>query len=91
MPNPERVAPPQVRLMAKLLEMAADEFSNHGCNDVEQSIYEECGFSDADKATLIHEMQQWNGDTKDPHPTKLMHIQDWMLMRFFAAKASGEF
>lgn len=72
-------------LIAKLLDMAADTYSNHGCNDLDtEEFFGE--FTPADRAKLLHEMQEFNGDKEDPSPTKLIHIGDYALMRFYAHK-----
>lgn len=76
----------EMRLIAKLLEMAGDNFSNHGCNDMPQEIWDETQFPPEARASLIHEMQTWNGDEEELHPTKLIHIRDDMAMHFYAAK-----
>jgi hypothetical protein len=76
-------------LAAIVLEWAADSFSNHGCNDVEQRVYAEAEFTDADKAKLLRDMREYNNQD-EPWPEKLSQIGDSSLMGFFADKLRKE-
>lgn len=70
-------------ILARLLQMAADQFSNHGCNDFD--------LPDSDEAReLIHAYHEWNGDPEEAdeyqaHRGKYM-FTDFVLMRYFAKR-----
>ena len=74
------------RLISKLLQMAHEVFSNHGCNDLYHEFWDEVGMSEAELQSLLKAMQEWNGDKKDPWPQSVDHIQDSSLMHFYADK-----
>jgi hypothetical protein len=71
-----------------LLDMAADKFSNHCCNDLPDEITD--ALSDEEKLTLIKEYAAWSADPDefDGEPTakRFDHLADWILMRFFSEK-----
>lgn len=72
------------RLISKLLEMASDTYSNHGCNDF--NVAEEAGFTKKENARLREGLTNWSGDddlSEDLDDTD--HI-DWMLMGYYADK-----
>lgn len=66
-------------LAAELLEMAAEEFSNHGCNDYilkntpeNRELYEKM-------------MKESCGETVTVRPSReIIYTQDWMLMSYLA-------
>jgi len=76
----------ELRLVSKLLHMASDVFSNHGCNDLYHEFWDEVGMSPEERAKLLKEMQEWNGDKESPWPETIEHIQDSALMHFYADK-----
>ena len=69
-------------ILAKLLNMASDEFSNHGCNDFELP-------NTPENRALMEAAEKWNAPGA---PEKLMfnqegttiYSQDYFLMSFFA-------
>ena len=71
------------QLAAKMLEMASDEFSNHGCNDVEDSVCE--GWSLEERQQFIKEFHEWNGDPEN-FDKDWLHLGDSTIMSFLAHK-----
>lgn len=71
------------QLAAKMLQLASDEFSNHGCNDVEESMYE--GWSIEERQQFVKEFHEWNGDPEEFDPN-FLHLGDDIIMSFLAHK-----
>jgi len=80
MPDPQK----ELNLAARLLRLAADEFSNHGCNDFDLF---EC-MTPEEALDLQRAMHTWNGDPENSPstPQEARWVEDWFLMRYFAAK-----
>lgn len=78
------------QLAAKMLELASDEFSNHGCNDVEDSVYE--GWTIEERRDFVLEFHQWNERRIDPvdYDPNFLHLQDTSIMSFLAHKLLSE-
>lgn len=75
----------EAELAATLLDKAADEFANHGCNDLDLS---DCGMA-ADEIEKLHErMAQFNNNPDDAGTGPL--VSDWYLMSYLAARLRGE-
>jgi hypothetical protein len=74
--------PTMLKLASELLKMAADEFSNHGCNDFELDDTPE-------NRELIINMQT-EGGWDDPKEVRVhdgkIFTTDWGLMRYLAKK-----
>lgn len=66
-------------IVSKLLDMASDEFSNHGCNDLDKEI------ESLITAELLEEIRVWN-DAEDTWPEHASQIGDATLMRYMAYK-----
>lgn len=71
-------------LASKLLKDAAEEFSNHGCNDLPKSTFD--GWSESECESLCEEIRQWNSDGSDPYPETIRQIGDGGLMSFLSYK-----
>jgi hypothetical protein len=69
------------KLAAVLLEMASDEFANHGCNDVEESLFKDWTIEERKK--LVYDFEKWNSGYENYEPDHL-HIPDYALMLFFS-------
>jgi hypothetical protein len=74
-------------ILAKLLGIASDEFSNHGCNDFPLPNTDE-------NWALYEKMEQesdpvgWRAYPQErPALNKPIYFQDWMLMRHFQTRA----
>jgi len=71
------------KLLASLmLNIASNEFSNHGCNDVENSVYK--NWTPEEKNKFVKEFHEWNGDPEETDDYFLNN--DNMLMSFLAYK-----
>ena len=75
------------KLASELLEMASNEFGNHGCNDVDESIYD--GWSIDERRRFVKEFHEWNGDPEE-YDENFLHLQDFSLMNFMAHKLLNE-
>jgi len=71
------------KLAAELLDMASDEFSNHGCNDMDESVYE--GWTLEERRKFVKEFWAWNGSPEEYDKNRL-HIGDSSLMAFMSHK-----
>ena len=74
-------------ILAKLLEMASDEFSNHGCNDFELPNTQE-------NRELMTAYGKWNSEEEFAkfglnisEDGKTIYTYDWLLMDYFARRA----
>ena len=82
-----KLKPYQQRLISHCLDIAADEFSNHGCNDFDLDT-EGFNLTDKQKRELVLGMALENGDEceiaevrEDPSPK---YTTDWRVMRYFS-------
>ena len=80
--------PYEMKLIAKLLQLAADEFSNHGCNDFR-----------VDELLTEEEMIELFNATHDKdnqldayrYPDRAMKRgDDWVLMQYLAERIESE-
>lgn len=71
-------------ILSGLLEMAADTYSNRGCNDLSEDLVSTVTNQDA----LCAEIKEWNGDAESEWPESIDYIGDSTLMSFYAAKLS---
>ena len=71
------------QLAAKMLELASEQFSNHGCNEVEDSVYD--GWTIEERKGFVKNFHDWNGDPED-YDEDFLHIGDSTLMAYFADK-----
>lgn len=70
------------KLVAKLLEMASDEFGSHGCNDFNLA---EVMPSVEDRQALVRAMYEANGTPDEFDPDDDCSIwYDWWLMSYFS-------
>ena len=76
----------QILLLAsKMLDVASDKFSNHGCNDLDKDVLEVI----TDEKTLCDDIRIWNGDTEDPWPESVSSVGDSSLMAYLSWKLKG--
>ena len=68
-------------LASKMLSMSSDEFSNHGCNDLDEEIITLLK-STVNEEELCSKIRKWNGD--DEWPQSFEQIGDSSLMHFLA-------
>ena len=76
------------RLIAELLGMASNEFSNHGCNDLDWLVFKDWTLKE--KKELIKEFCEYNGNPDESEIFNLAWIGDSSLMDFFAHKLKIE-
>ena len=70
-------------LTAYLLNMAADQFSNHGCNDF--NMAKEQDWSLEERRDLAKRINDWNRSPEDFDPDgQYKYFMDWVLMDVMA-------
>lgn len=90
------MTPKEMKLAASLLTRASDEFSNHGCNDLDSRFIAEAGFTDEEKVRFVQQYILWNGDpemyggVEAVEPKHFGYLPDWCVMSFLAAKLRGD-
>lgn len=75
----------EYELAAKLLDMASDEFSNHGCNDFELP-------NTPENYALVESMELWNVSESGEEPNEVnvsedgqtIYTMDWYIMSYLA-------
>jgi len=73
--------PKWIQLAGQLLEVAAKQFANHGCNDWEFPP----DWSEEDKRELVSAMYTQNGDPENYDPTQ-PRVPDWWGMSFLGSQ-----
>ena len=72
---------PEYAILASLLEMAHDEFSNHGCNYYELE-------NTPENYALVEAMNKWNSDDPEDQEVQIYNnkiiVMDWFLMAYFS-------
>jgi len=63
------------KLAADLLRIAADEFSNHSCNDIGEEVFK--NWTREEKLKLSQSYHDWNGD---PEEGETPIQEDWIAM-----------
>ena len=77
------LTPTEQRLAGKLLRLAADRFSNHGCNDF--YLTKDGGLTEGERQEIAPIVARWaNGGEEDEHLAKSDCQYDWMLMNYLA-------
>ncbi len=74
-------------LTAHLLNLSSDEFSNHGCNDVSESVFKDWTLEE--RQELVKGYHEWNGDPEEYSET-FLDLGDSMLMSYLASKLLKE-
>ena len=82
----------QARLLVELLELAENEFSNHGCNDFELF---KCIPDLEKRRELIKAYHEWNGDPETFEedtviPKSYEYFYDYALMGYLAHKVKEQ-
>lgn len=83
----QEISKKELALAAKMLELASDQFSNHGCNDVDENVYD--GWTLEEIQQFVKEFHEWNGDPEEYEET-FLHLGDSTIMSFLAAKLEHE-
>ena len=78
-----------MKLAGELLELASDQFSNHGCNDFELPS----DWTEEEKLEFTTAMKKWNncgGDLTEEDKEEAVQAtkctQDWFVMGFLASE-----
>jgi len=75
----------QILLIAsKLLDQASEQFSNHGCNDLDEEVLKAI----TNKEELTKDIRNWFDD--DGHPENINQVADWTLMDYISEKLKEE-
>ncbi len=70
-------------LASKMLKLASNEFGNHSCNDVKDSLYDE--WTTEERKQFVKEYHEWNGDPEE-YNENFLHLPDFAIMNFLADK-----
>lgn len=77
----------QLKMAAHLLDRAAEEFSNHGCNDFDLRQF---GFTTEEMREMVVEFNTWNGtpeEAKEVTDAQLPRaMPDWLAMIWLRRK-----
>ena len=86
--KPEGVTlnPKEARLVARLLEIASDQFTRHGCNDLPDDFWED--WTRLERQALCKAIQEDNGTPEDYYPDHL-ELPDWLLMEYMRDRLRG--
>lgn len=68
------------KLLIKMLEMASDEFANHGCNDFE--LIDDGGLTEEEAKEIITRIDEDNGDDMGSPNFNNYYTQDWIVMDY---------
>jgi hypothetical protein len=85
------------KMAALLLEMAADTFSNHGCNDLDPQFIDAIGLTEEDKREIVSDFYKWNGNFEEAEKSGWITasgfdgLGDSTLMSFVAYRLAGSF
>ena len=77
----------EINLLCHFLYLASDEFGNHGCNDVEESVWKEWTLEE--RKEFVREYCIWNGDLEEYDESNL-HLPDFAIMGFLKHKLKNE-
>ena len=83
----KNISKKELALAAKMLELASDQFSNHGCNDVDGNVYD--GWTLEERQQFVKDFHEWNGDPEEYEET-FLHLGDSTIMSFLAAKLEAQ-
>lgn len=72
-------------LTKKMLDMASDEFSNHGCNDLSKDVIEIA----SPDPNFLADYKKWYG-SDDGYPESLDSIPDYGIMDYLVHKIDEE-
>lgn len=79
-----------LNLASEMLSLAESEFSRHGCNDVDNSLYSQ--WTMEEKANFARCYHQWNESRLEPieDSKRPEELPDFAIMGFLAAYLSGQ-
>ncbi len=70
-------------LLSEFLSLAAEEFSNHGCNDVDESFYKEWTEEEIEEFNFKLNMENGIEDIRDDQYVEDAYLFDWWVMGYF--------
>ncbi len=70
-------------LAADLMQLASEEFGDHGCNDLDDKLFEK--WSKEEIQQLTKEYHDFNGDPEEYNPNHL-YLPDFAVMAYLANK-----
>jgi len=72
-----------------ILQRAAEEFSNHGCNDFD--LCAEAGLTKDEALDVLKQIRWWSGDKNMPEPERGDTVAtDWCILSMLAAVLAHE-
>lgn len=78
-----------LKLTAKMLDVASDEFSNHGCNDLYEDTWDYADMTQQDKDELLEDIRETLGYSDEDMPC-LESVTDTDLMGYLKRKLLEE-
>lgn len=70
-------------LASAMLEMASDVFGNHGCNALDEDVWD--GWTDKQRQKFVKEYHEYNGDPEEYDPD-FLNLPDFAVMDLLAYK-----
>ena len=80
----------ELKLASYLLDLAGDEFGNHGCNDFMERDYEEAKLNKCDVLEITASINEWDTPADPEENLTPYYIPDWLLFRYLADKLKDE-
>jgi hypothetical protein len=85
----------EMKLAAYFLDIAADQFSNHGCNDIDKEALEASEFTPAQSRQFAADVAMWSSPTdeeliKELRERGLLGVQDSEAMHTLAFKLRSQ-
>lgn len=77
----------QLKILAKVLDSAGDEFSNHGCNDFN---LDKLGLTPEELESFKAEFTAWMKADDPQYEGYGNCVQDWLVMRYLQEVAKKE-
>jgi len=72
-----------------ILQRAAEEFSNHGCNDFD--LCAEAGLTKDEALDVLNQIHEWGGDQTAPKPKRGdTFATDWCVLHLLADVIANE-
>ena len=79
--------PKEIKLAKHFFRMAIDEFDNHGCNDVNERVYE--GWTIEERRKFVKEFHEYNGDPEE-YNENFLYLGDTSIMGLLLHKITTE-
>lgn len=77
----------ETKVAAHLLQLASNQFANHGCNDLD--LVREVGLTPEESHQLRLSVAEWAADPGAPEEEPDDHMTfDWLVMDYIAARVS---